>query len=111
MIGFLVFKPSIDQTFQCLPLSLADQVNVMGPDYIVDIDGLPTAVRGAELDRVRAARRRSWLAVLWRCCGVYSRVYRNSYGKAYEGGCPRCGRLVRVRIGPDGTHSRFFEAH
>lgn len=101
-----------------------------GPDYIVDINGLRTPdgrlVGGAGDDAVahhaadglgadgspshnfRGGRR--WLAVLWRCCSAYSRIYRSAAGDAYEGRCPKCGRAVRVGIGPDGTACRFFEA-
>ena len=78
-----------------------------GPEDIVDIDGLRT---GPSRKATAAPRRRPWLAVHWRCCGTYSRVYRNKSATAYEGRCPRCGRAVRVAIGPDGTSSRFFEA-
>ncbi|MBI1335522.1 MAG: hypothetical protein GC164_01015 [Phycisphaera sp.] len=53
---------------------------------------------------------RPWLAIHWKCCSVYSRVYRNASGDAYEGKCPRCGRAVKVRVGSGGTDSRFFTA-
>jgi hypothetical protein len=55
-------------------------------------------------------RGRPWIAVYWKCCHVYSRVYRNSEGTAYKGQCPRCGRAVSARVGPGGTNDRFFEA-
>ena len=78
-----------------------------GPDYIVDIDGVETPA-GRRDDT--SAQGRPWLAILWRCCGVYGRAYRNRRGTAYEARCPRCARPVSVKIGPGGTNSRFFEA-
>jgi len=86
-------------------------VSMAGPDYIVDIDGLtePSTDEAAQTSTF-VGPRRPWLAVRWRCCGVYSRVYRNRGGEAYEGRCPRCQRPLRVAIGPGGTTARFFEA-
>lgn len=82
-----------------------------GPDYILDIQGLeargtdPSAEAGKN-----SLQGRPWLAIHWRCCQVYNRVYRNADGTAYEGRCPKCGRPVTVRVGPGGTNNRFFEA-
>ena len=82
-----------------------------GPDYIVEIDGVATPQGGREQVSATRGRGRPWLAVMWRCCSVYNRVYRNQTATAYEGACPRCGRTVRVAIGLGGTDARFFEAH
>ncbi len=80
------------------------------PDYIVEIEGVTaTDPRGASA-RAAGFRDRPWLAIQWRCCGAYSRVYRNSKSTAYEGRCPRCARPVNVPIGPGGTNNRFFTA-
>ena len=85
------------------------------PDYILDIDGLPDPAAGhpsrvfaATVDAAKAGR--GWLAVHWRCCHVYSRIYKTRDGTAYAGRCPKCGRAVRARIAPNGTNARFFEA-
>lgn len=76
-----------------------------GPDFIVDIEGL----RQPEAPRP-GPQGRPWLAVKWRCCRVYSRMYRNRDATAYEGRCPTCGKSVRAAIGEGGTSNRFFEA-
>jgi hypothetical protein len=53
---------------------------------------------------------RKFLGIHFACCNVYVRIYRNKDRTAYEGRCPRCGKLVRVPIGNQGTSSRFFVA-
>ena len=93
-------------------------MSVDGPDYVVELGGQapvvgPRSVGAGSAASVygnRAGVGRPWLAVSWRCCGTYSRVYRNRAGDAYEGRCPRCGSPVKAVIGAGGTSARFFEA-
>jgi hypothetical protein len=55
-------------------------------------------------------QRRPYISVFFRCCGVYTRVYRHRDGGRYEGRCPRCLAKVVVPIGEGGTSQRIFEA-
>lgn len=68
-------------------------------DYKLDISSLKKA---------EGESGRPYLSVLFACCHVYQRVYRNAEGTAYLGRCPRCGKAVRFAIGPDGTEERSF---
>ncbi|MEW6751861.1 MAG: hypothetical protein AB1505_12925 [Candidatus Latescibacterota bacterium] len=56
------------------------------------------------------AEKRKFLGILFQCCNVYARAYINREQTAYAGRCPRCGTRVELRIGPEGTDSRFFAA-
>lgn len=80
----------------------------------MDIAGL-AAPRAEEAETARragahASQPRPFIAIHFRCCNQYARVYRNRAGTAYEGACPRCAAPVRASIGPGGTSRRFFEA-
>ena len=84
------------------------------PDYILELGGQDVTSGPASPRRMEVGsslRGRPWLAVHWKCCHVYSRIYRNRQGTAYDGRCPRCGKPINVRIAPGGTSARFFEAY
>jgi len=55
--------------------------------------------------------KRPYVGIIFKCCSVYARIYRNAAGTAYEGRCPSCGRPIRIAVAPRGTRQRFFTAH
>jgi len=70
----------------------------------LDLSSDPAPDGSAGVDR--AGRR--FLGVRFACCDVYTRIYVNRAGTAYEGRCPKCSRPARFRIGSGGTDERFF---
>jgi len=84
------------------------------PDYIVEIGGRcvvgPGSKAAGQGGTAGVSGSRRYISVLFECCHVYQRIYRNRTATAYEGYCPRCSRQVRIAIGPSGTDSRFFRA-
>ncbi len=57
-----------------------------------------------------APHARPYVGILFECCGVYERVYRDPQSDHYQGRCPRCLREIRLRVGPGGTSARQFRA-
>ena len=55
--------------------------------------------------------KRQFLGVMFECCNVYGRIYKNKEGSAYEGRCPKCLKQVIVRIGKGGVNNRFFRSY
>ena len=53
---------------------------------------------------------RAFLGIHFECCNMYSRIYKNREGTAYEGQCPQCRARLKVGIGSGGTSKRFFRA-
>ena len=53
---------------------------------------------------------RPYIGVLFECCAVYARVYRQPEDRVYSGRCPKCLRMLRVRVGRDGVSTRIFRA-
>jgi hypothetical protein len=51
---------------------------------------------------------RPYIGIMFECCRVYDRIYRNRDGTAYEGQCPRCYRRFKVKIASWGISQRFF---
>lgn len=51
---------------------------------------------------------RPFLGIMFDCCGIYGRIYKNKEGTAYTGRCPKCMRPISVKIGEGGTGQRFF---
>jgi hypothetical protein len=52
---------------------------------------------------------KAYISMMFECCKVYARVYKNKAGDAYVGWCPRCCKQVRVKIGPGGGSNRMFK--
>lgn len=55
-------------------------------------------------------RKRPFIGVTFTCCNVYTRLYLNTAGTAYEGMCPRCyrNRAVAKVVKHGGSPARFF---
>lgn len=77
-------------------------------DYKLDISSLSNARPASEPEAPAAVR--PFLSVLFACCNVYQRVYKDPSENAYRGGCPKCGRSVHFPVGQSGTAARFFRA-
>ncbi len=78
------------------------------PGYLIDIISAPEG----ELHSVSPGQgpSRPWVGVQFECCGVYARIYREPDVPLYEGRCPRCGRPISIRVGPEGLPTRFLRA-
>jgi len=85
-------------------------------DYIVEIGGKVVAgSHSAESgsaggDDAGNSNSRPYIHVMFECCGVYQRIYRNKSATAYEGYGRRGARPLRIKISPGGTSTRFFSA-
>ncbi len=58
----------------------------------------------------RKEEKKKFISIYWKCCHVFSRMYRNSSGTGYDGFCPKCHVFLHVPIGKDGIHQRTFIA-
>jgi hypothetical protein len=80
---------------------------VPDPQDQIDFSWQPSTAASS----TRSIDRRPWLSVYFQCCHVYTRIYRNPQGTAYNGACPRCGKRINARVGAGGTTQRFFRAN
>ena len=55
--------------------------------------------------------KKKFIGITFKCCNVYSRIYLNTKGTAFEGICPRCyKKRIEVKVVQKGGEtSRFFE--
>lgn len=81
------------------------------PDYHLELSGGLVDDQPADTPAGGTQAARPWIGIQFECCGVYTRIYRNREATAYEGRCPRCSRVVKVRVGAGGTSQRMFRAH
>jgi len=54
---------------------------------------------------------KKYIGVLFECCQVYRRIYKDEKKQAYIGRCPKCARQISLKIGPGETDCRFFKAY
>ncbi len=54
--------------------------------------------------------KKNYLGIMFDCCHVYGRIYKNKDNTAYVGRCPKCMRSLKIPIGSGGTNRRFFNA-
>ena len=56
--------------------------------------------------------KKKYIGITFKCCNVYSRIYLNKKGTAFEGSCPRCyKKRIEIKVvEKGGVTSRFFDA-
>jgi len=55
--------------------------------------------------------KKPFVGIIFKCCNIYSRLYLNKQGTAYEGACPKCYKkkaVIQV-VNSGGSKDRFFE--
>ena len=75
-------------------------------DYKLDISSLAESQSQSQSQSEPSTR--PYLSVLFECCNIYQRVYRNPTDPAYTARCPRCGLTATFPVGQTGTTSRIF---
>ena len=56
------------------------------------------------------SNKKNYLGIMFNCCNIYARIYKNKDGNAYVGRCPKCMRTIKIPVGQGGTNTRFFNA-
>ena len=56
-------------------------------------------------------KNKNFLGIMFECCNVYGRIYKNKEGTYYIGKCPKCMRQIKIKVGENGTNQRFFRAY
>lgn len=64
-----------------------------------------------EIKEPKKTQQRKYLGIMFQCCNVYGRIYKNREGTAYVGKCPKCFKNIVIPIGNGGTDKRFFNAY
>jgi len=67
---------------------------------------MPEENKGEE----KIQKKSNYLGIMFNCCNIYGRIYKNKEGTAYVGRCPKCMRSIRIKVGEGGTNQRFFNA-
>ena len=62
-------------------------------------------------DRLKKSSARPYLRIMFECCGIYQRIYRDPGGRFYFGRCPGCLRPIRFTVAPTGTTARDFSVY
>ena len=75
-------------------------------DFKLDLSGIQNS--NQEPSKLNAPPDRLFLSVLFDCCKVYQRIYRDPDGKQYHGRCPKCGLVVKFVVGEGGSDARSF---
>ncbi len=66
--------------------------------------------RGQQQKQGSRTQKRPYLSIYWKCCHVFSRIYKDKNQIKYEGFCPNCRAYLTVPIGSEGVSQRTFIA-
>lgn len=50
------------------------------------------------MEQTKNEQSKPYIGVLFECCGVYSRIYREHHEMRYEGRCPKCLKALSVQV-------------